>query len=57
MARCIVKGIREVNQPLKRYLRENLGSFDLEHPDDPVRVFVPSAPLFLSGDTTKIPQA
>ncbi len=50
LAKCIVKGIKESNLPLKNYLKENLPSFNPANPD-PIASFNLPASSFIT--TTK----
>jgi lysophospholipase L1-like esterase len=57
LAECIVRGMREANLPLTKYLIDPNKNFDPKHPDDPATFSLPFTPIpSKDGDVTKVPQ-
>jgi lysophospholipase L1-like esterase len=56
LARCIVKGIREANLPLAKYLTKEVPDIDPTHPDPQATFSLPVTPIRIKTDVTKVPQ-
>jgi lysophospholipase L1-like esterase len=56
LARCVVRGIRESDLPLKRYLVKDVPEFDPAKPDPRATFSLPFTPIRMKTDVTKVPQ-
>jgi hypothetical protein len=56
LARCIVRGIRETNLPLTKFLDPTVTDFNPAHPDPESDFHLPFTPILHAGDPTKVGQ-
>ncbi len=56
LARCIVRGIREANLPITKFLDPALSDFNPAHPDPQPDFNLPFTPILLKSDPTKVGQ-
>ena len=57
LARCIVRGIRRDNLPLKKFLTKDAGNFDPAHPDSQPGFHLPATPIpATTTNVMKVPQ-
>jgi lysophospholipase L1-like esterase len=56
LARCIVRGIRETNLPLAKFLDKNVPDFDPAHPDSISTFSLPPTPILLKTNVMKVGQ-
>ena len=57
LARCIVRGIRHNNLPLKKFLTKDAGNFDPAHPDSQPDFHLPATPIpAATTNVMKVPQ-
>ncbi len=56
LARCIVRGIREANLPLAKFLDPTIPDFNPAHPDAQSDFNLPFTPILIKTDPTKVGQ-
>jgi lysophospholipase L1-like esterase len=56
LARCIVRGIREANLPLTKFLDPTIPDFNPAHPDAQSDFNLPFTPILIKTDPTKVGQ-
>jgi lysophospholipase L1-like esterase len=56
LARCIVRGIREANLPITRFLDPTIPDFNPAHPDSQSDFNLPFTPILIKTDPTKVSQ-
>ena len=56
LARCVVHGIREANLPIAKLLTPDVPDFNPAHPDSLTDFDLPTTPILLKSDPTKIGQ-
>jgi hypothetical protein len=56
LARCIVRGVREANLPLVKFLDPTVPNFDPAHPDPLGTFSLPPTPILLRTNVMKVGQ-
>jgi lysophospholipase L1-like esterase len=56
LARCVVRGIRQVNLPIATFLSKDVPDFDPAHPDSQPEFHLPPTPILLKTNVMKVGQ-
>jgi hypothetical protein len=56
LARAVVQGIRAANLPLTKFLSTDIPDFDPTHPDPQPTFHLPTTPIQIKTDPTKLTQ-